>query len=432
MGETTSFIDRHGKKIAMATGVLGAVVVVATGVYVTNQTNSSPGAETIAKVQKSIISVSALGRIEPLKEVVNIAPSPNMAGAKVKELLVSEGSTVKAGEIMVITSDYDLKKAELARVKQDLKVAQANLAIVLAGAKQGTINAQEASIKRLQAELAGAIASDKAKIIRLQAQLATEKAEKQAAIERFQAEVNNAQAELKRYQKLADEGVISRSELETKQLTLETNQKRYQEAQASYSRTVATLTQEIQETQALATQQEESLKKQITEAQAKLDEIAEVRSVDVAQAQAEVERAKALVKQAEIELDLTVIKAPSNGTVIDVIAQEGENIENSQGVLEMADTEQMIVVAEVYESDISKVKVGQKATIVSENNSFPDSISGKVIEISSKIGKKDVLETDPAASVDARVVEVKIAINPEKNNLVQNLIYSQVIVEILL
>jgi HlyD family secretion protein len=98
----------------------------------------------------------------------------------------------------------------------------------------------------------------------------------------------------------------------------------------------------------------------------------------------------------------------------------------------MANTEQMIVVAEVYESDISKVKVGQKVTIVSENNSFADSLNGKVMEISNKIGKKDVLETDPAASVDARVVEVKIAVNPEHNSLVKNLIYSQVIVEILL
>lgn len=432
MGETRSFIDRHGKKIAIVTGVLGIVVVIVTGVYVTNQTNSSVPTEATATVPTPITSVSALGRIEPLGEIVNVAPSPSMTGAKVQKLLVKEGSVVKAGEIMVITSDYDLKKAELDNAKQELEVAQANLAIVLAGAKQGTIDAQEATIKRWQAELAGVIVADQAKLQRLQAQLVTEKAEKQATIERLKAELKNAQAEFKRYQKLADEGAISQSELETKQLTGETSQQRYQEAQASYARTVSTLTQEIKETQALANQKKQTLTKQIAEAQAKFTEIAEVRDVDVAQAQAQVERAKALVKQAEIELDLTLVKAPSNGTIIEILAQEGENIENAQGVLEMANTEQMIVVAEVYESDISKVKVGQNATIVSENNSFPDSLNGKVIEISNKIGKKDVLETDPAASVDARVVEVKIAVNPEHNSLVKNLIYSQVIVKILL
>ena len=432
MGDTTSFIDRHGKQIAIVTGILGAILVIGTGVYVRNQTNSSPTLQTSTQIEKRITSVSALGRIEPLGEVVNVAPTPSMAGAKVKELLVSQGSKVKTGDIMVITSDYDLKKAELAKTKQDLKVAQANLAIVKAGAKQGKIKAQEATIARLQAELEGAIATDKAKIARLQAQLVTEKAEKQATIERFKAEVGNAQAEFKRYQKLAQEGVISQSELETKQLTLDTNKKRYQEAQAIYDRTFATLTEEIKETQALAIQRKKTLNKQIAEAQAKWAEIAEIRDVDVAQAQAEIDRAMALIKQAEIELDLTLIKAPSNGTVIDVIAQEGENIENDEGVLEMANTEQMLVIAEVYESDINQVKVGQKVKIVSENNSFPDRIHGEVIEISSKIGKKDVLETDPAASVDARVVEVKIAVDAEDNNLVQNLIYSQVIVEILL
>ena len=432
MGETTSFIDRHGKQIAIVTGVIGAVMVVATGIYVTNQKSSSSVVETTAKIEMPITSVSALGRIEPLGEIVNVAPTPSMAGAKVKQLLVRQGSKVKAGDIMVITSDYDLKKAELAKAKQDLKVAQANLAIVKAGAKQGQIKAQEATIARLQAELEGVIATDKAKIARLQAQLVTERAEKQATIDRFQAEVNNAQAEFQRYQKLAQEGVISQSDLEARQLTLETNKKLNQEAKASYDRSFATLSEEIKETQALAIQREISLNKQIIEAQAKLDEIAEVRDVDVAQAQAEVERAMVLIKQAEIELDLTLVKAPANGTVIDVIAQEGENIENDKGVIEMANTEQMLVLAEVYESDISRVKVGQKVNIVSENNSFPDSINGEVIEISSKIGKKDVLETDPAASVDARVVEVKIAVDAKDNSLVQNLIYSQVIVEILL
>jgi HlyD family secretion protein len=140
----------------------------------------------------------------------------------------------------------------------------------------------------------------------------------------------------------------------------------------------------------------------------------------------------AVIKQAEIDLDLTIIKAPIDGTVIDVIAHEGESIDSEDGVVEMGNTGQMQVVAEVYESDISKVKIGQKATIISENNSFPDRITGEVIEISKKIGKKDILETDPAASVDARVVEVKIAVDHQDNALVKNLIYSQVIVEILL
>ncbi len=432
MGETKSFIGKHNKQIAIAAGVLGVFTVVATGLYVIKITQNRAVVETPSTEEKTITSVSALGRIEPLGEVINIAPTPSMAGAKVKNLLVDEGSEIKEGDIIAITSDYDSKQAEVEKAQKDLKVAQTNLAIVQAGAKQGTIEAQRATIARLNVELEGAIATDRAKITRLKAQLATETKEKQATIDRFKAEVDNAQIEFQRYQKLADDGVISTSELDQKKLVLATNQQWYQEAQASYNRTITTVTEEINEAQAFAIQQENTLKKQIVEAQAKLDEIAEIRTVDIAQAQAEVERVMAIIKQAQIDLDLTMIKAPIDGTIIDIIAHEGENIENSQGVVEMGNTSQMLVIAEVYESDISKVRVGQSATIVSENNSFPDPIEGKVLEISTKIGKKDVLETDPAASVDARVVEVKIVVNPKDNVLVQNLIYSQVIVEILL
>jgi HlyD family secretion protein len=425
-------IEKQKNKIAIVTGVIGVLLVTVTGIYVVSQNKTAQVEKSTPPVQKPVTSVSALGRIEPLNEVINVAPSPTMAGAKVKVIFIKEGDVVKKGQFIAITTDYDVKEAELERAKEELKVAQANLAIVKAGAKEGTINAQSATIERLQAELKGTKATDKAKIARLQAQLTTEKAEKLATIKRYQAEVDNAQAEFTRYQQLAKDGVISQSQLENKALILAINKKSLQEAQASYQKTKMTLAEEIKEIEAQAVEKQETTNKQIVEARAKLDEIAEVREVDVIKAEAEVTRAMALIKQIEVDRELTVIKAPTNGTIIDVIAQEGENIETSQGVVQMADTSQMIVVAEVYESDINQIQVGQTTNIVSENNSFDDRIQGKVIEISSKIGKKDVLETDPAASVDARVVEVKIAIDAQENALVKNLIYSQVIVKILL
>ena len=47
-----------------------------------------------------------------------------------------------------------------------------------------------------------------------------------------------------------------------------------------------------------------------------------------------------------------------------------------------------------------------------------------------KVGKKDVLNTDPAADIDARVVEVKIALSPEDSNKVSGLTYAKVLVDI--
>lgn len=432
MGESTSFLAKNGKQIALISGILGAIIVTGTGIYLYQKVgvkNNTPPPVAAKVTQKS---VTALGRIEPLDKIIKVAASPTMTGAKVKTLFVTQGDIVKKGDIIAIITDYDSKKAELETAKQDVKVAQSNLAIILAGAKEGTIKAQESTIEMLKAELNGVITTDKAKISRLNAQLSAEKVEKEATIQRLKAEVKNAQSELQRYQELAQDGVISESNLESRQLTFDTTSQSYQEAKASYQKTISTLTQEIIEAEAFATQQVNTLTKRIAEAEAKLTEITEIRSVDVTQSQSQVDKAMAIVKQIEADLDLTTIKAPTDGKIIEIMAREGENIDNATGVVEMANTSQMVAIAEVYESDVSKIKLGQETTIKSDNNSFEETLKGQVIEISSKIGKKDVLETDPAASVDARVVEVKIAINPENNDIVNKLIYSQIIAEILL
>jgi HlyD family secretion protein len=90
----------------------------------------------------------------------------------------------------------------------------------------------------------------------------------------------------------------------------------------------------------------------------------------------------------------------------------------------------MFVIAEVAEDSIGKVRIGQNATITSDNGAFSGELKGTVTEIGRKIGKKDVLNTDPAADVDARVVEVKIALPSEDSQKVSGLTYAKVIVEI--
>ena len=98
--------------------------------------------------------------------------------------------------------------------------------------------------------------------------------------------------------------------------------------------------------------------------------------------------------------------------------------------MEFAQTSKMMVVAEVYESDIGKVKLEQTATIRSETGAFTGEIAGIVSHIGLKIGKQDVLSTDPAADVDSRVVEVKIHLDPETSSKVAHLTNSKAIVKI--
>jgi HlyD family secretion protein len=69
----------------------------------------------------------------------------------------------------------------------------------------------------------------------------------------------------------------------------------------------------------------------------------------------------------------------------------------------------------------NRVKIGQSATVISKNNAFSATLRGKVKEVGLQISKKDVLNTDPAAQFDARVVEVKILLDEPSSGLVAGL-----------
>ncbi|MEY4517560.1 MAG: hypothetical protein RLZZ499_159, partial [Cyanobacteriota bacterium] len=179
----------------------------------------------------------------------------------------------------------------------------------------------------------------------------------------------------------------------------------------------------------IALQNKNTLQQQISAAEATLDSVGEVRQVDVIKAQAEEDKAIATLNQAEEDLELTKVKAPRDGQIIKINAYPGEVV-GDDGIVEFAQTSKMMVVAEVYESDIGKVKVGQTASITSETGAFAEKLTAEVRQIGLKIGKQDVLSTDPAADVDSRVVEVEIHFDPETSSRVSHLTNSKAIVKI--
>jgi len=123
---------------------------------------------------------------------------------------------------------------------------------------------------------------------------------------------------------------------------------------------------------------------------------------------------------ARAELELSSVRAPIDGQVIEIHAREGERVDTADGILEIGDTAAMYAIAEVYETDIGRVRVGQHAVIRSP--ALPQTLEGVVERIGLKIGKKDVLSTDPVADADARVVEVDIRLaEPELAAMFTNL-----------
>ena len=419
---------------ALALAVAGAIATGITAIYSINfaqrpTTKASPAPSEPSPIR----GVTALGRLEPSGEVIRLsASSASMQGARVAQLLVAQGDQVRVNQVIAVLDNRDRLQSAVESAQKQVIVAQANLAKVRAGAQTRAIGAQEATVARLNSELKGRKETQQAAIDRVQAELDGEKKAQQATIDRLRAELENAKTEFTRYEQLAKEKVITQSVLDNRKLAVATAQERLTEAQANRDKTLATLNQQLKEATVTLNQNIDVLGSQIKEEKATLDQIKEVRPVDIQEAEAKVESAIATVKQMQADLDLAYVKAPAVGRILKIHTRAGESVDTKNGIAELGKTDEMMVVAEVYESDISKVRLGQRVTLTSESKAFEGELRGSVNQIGLQIGKKDVLSTDPAAATDVRVVEVNVRLNPEDGKRVAGLTYSKVIVEILL
>ena len=345
--------------------------------------NASPKAKT----------VKALGYLEPQGKVIKLAaPSSSSGGnSRVEKLLVKQGDTVKAGQVVAILDSRDRLEASLAEAEEQVKVALSNLEVVKSGAKRGEINSQQAAIARIAAQREGDI----------QAQ--------QATIARLQMEVQNAQTESQRYEMLYTEGATNASLRDSKRLALAVAQRNLQEAQAVINRIQTTRSPEL------------------NEAQSTLDRISEVRTVDIFASQAQVDRAIASVQQAKAQLDLAYVRTPQAGVVLEVNTRAGELV-SSNGIVEIGQTNQMLAVLEVFEGDIVKVEKGKMVKLFGD--SLPKALTGEVIEIGKRVQRQNVVNSDTSANIDARIVEVRVKLDPDSASQVRSLTNLQVTGEI--
>jgi HlyD family secretion protein len=135
--------------------------------------------------------------------------------------------------------------------------------------------------------------------------------------------------------------------------------------------------------------------------------------------------AKSDLAMAEAMLAQDTVTAPVDGQIVTLHARRGERVGPS-GIAELAQNDQMYAIAEVYETDIGRVAVGQRARV--ESPALPRELTGRVERIGKKVGKLDLLNTDPVARTDARVVEVRIKL--DESDAVQGLSNLQVDVTI--
>ena len=138
------------------------------------------------------------------------------------------------------------------------------------------------------------------------------------------------------------------------------------------------------------------------------------RSEDVAAAKAEVEVARARLVQAEDYYDNTFIRSPVDGVVVKRFMNPGESISYEslyQPIISVADTTRLMVRAEVDETDIGKVQVGQRAEI--HCDAFPgQTFYGRITHISGGLGKKKIQTDNPTEKIDTDILETFIEVDP--------------------
>ncbi len=128
--------------------------------------------------------------------------------------------------------------------------------------------------------------------------------------------------------------------------------------------------------------------------------------------QGQLQEARASLVKAGTDLVNTELRAPIDGTVLRIQSRVGER-PGDNGILELGASDRMEASIEVYESDIDRVRVGQAVTLTSENGGFDGTLRGTVRRISPQVRQREVLSTDPTGDADARVVEVRVRLDPQ-------------------
>ncbi len=329
--------------------------------------------------------VAALGRLEPEGGVLDLGVGSGVPD-RLERLLVSEGQHVEAGQELAFLESYQPRAAEKEYLASQLAEARARLAAEAAYA--------EALVREAKIALESA---EKLQPLDVEA--------RESAVRLQEAESAHAEKELKRLTELRQSDASTQQDVDRQTLLLRRSREALCGAEVQLRR--------------LRTAQQLDLAKgraQVATAEAGLTRARDIQPV--------ASLAKNL-QLAEERLKLSVIRAPCDGTVLKVNTHPGEAV-GAKPILRLGHTEAMVAVAEVYYTDVRQVKPGQKATVTSP--ALPGPVAGTVVLVGSLIGKKDVLGIDPTADVDARVVEVRIRLEP--NDLASRLTYLQVNVRI--
>jgi len=355
-------------------------------------TTKSAASQTTATVQRGNLTatVNAAGNITAHQQVaLNFGQSGTVAKVNVKV-----GDRVRAGQVLAELDSSDLQ-LQLDNAKVNLKISENKLAQTKAPSTAQDIANARARLESAQAsynKLAGG--ATQAELVAAQAAVASAQASYESAVKsaavsgttidsataQYQKALAALQSAQAAYDRVATAPNISaRSESVTLQsATIDYNQAKanYEAAQAtagSDAKTkVAQALSSLQQAQAslakLQTNENDliSSKAQVTQAKNDLDKLLagpDAATLDTAQQQ--VAQAEIAVRQAENKLKQAQVIAPFAGviTAVNIVVGQAGPTSGTAGAIQLADLDNLEIIVNMAEVDVSKIKLQQVAQI---------------------------------------------------------------------
>src|ERR1700724_2091750 len=345
----------------------------------------------------------------------HITPIAAKISGRVQEVLVRDNEPVKAGQVLVKIDPRDYQAAldnangALAWAQSEAQSATVDVPRTRENVTSGTSNANagllgaEAELARAQASYAQAQNSDLAYA--------------QANVAKAQANAQLAQADLERYKPLMEKGEISKQQ--------------YDAAKANADATASALNAE-QEKIAQATSSIDIAKAQLNAARAKVEQAragvsaahADVQQISMRTADAQgklakVEQARAMVEAAQLNLSYTEIVVPVDGVATHKQVEIGQIVQPGQGLLVVVPLQDVWVTANFKETQLRKMRAGQKAEV--KVDTYGKTFSGHVDSIAGATGSVlSLLPPENATGDYVKVVQripVKIVLDPISQNV---------------
>jgi len=340
----------------------------------------------------------------------HITPIASKIYGKVANVLVDDNQAVKAGQVLVKIDprDYqaavDEAKAQLALAESEARSAGVDVPRTAANVASGSSSA-DAGLLAAQADVARAQATYE------QAQTA-DVAFAQANVDKSIANAALAQADLARYKPLMEKGEISKQQYDAAKANADATAsalKADQEKLAQAQRNVEVVRAQLDAAKARVLQARAG----VEGAQADKKQVG-MRTADAQAKVAKVAQARAALEAAELNLSYTDVVAPVDGVATHKQVEPGQIVQAGQGLLVVVPLQDVWVTANFKETQLRKMKAGQKAEV--KVDTYGKTFSGHVDSIAGATGGVlSLLPPENATGNYVKVVQripVKIVLDP--------------------